>query len=582
METKQLTETEESTEMKQLTLGDLSFQRIREGNYIYADKTEYIYNMLAGNRFNNCFLSRPRRFGKTLLLTTIRELFQGDRELFRGLWIDNSDYKFERHPVLDFTMTYINVDTKDKLIGRIMEDLESFAVMHGVTLTSKYLDKMFEQLLKGICEKYEARAVILVDEYDVPVTDHLRDEDVARGNIDVLHSFYRSLKSFSDYVHFAFVTGISRFAMAALDSGPNNFTDISLLPEFAAICGFTMDEMDTIFGDRYVDTLDILISEGRIDRNADIAAMKNKIEYYYDGYNWLGKDRVLNPFSLIRFFFHKKFGTFWPKSGKPSHLSELVRENPLDYIRPKLVAIGEGEITDAELSVLKPVPVLFHSGYLTIDRPMTKDEIIQYKIDNKELPDNKDLLFAEDDDDEQKFILKISNREVAKGFEYALFHSAFDQKDKFFGNFAKKLPVALLNNNSKKTASLFHDLLAAISFEQHEPSEKHYHAVLQAAIIATGLEVIGQASGSQGKSDMSAFFKNTRVVIEVKYCRTGQNFAVDINQAEKELAAALDKAADQIKSKDYAAPFRVAGKNLVGVAIAVRGRDEVAVRFIEP
>ncbi|MDR1036756.1 MAG: AAA family ATPase [Deltaproteobacteria bacterium] len=579
-------EKEKLPEMKKLSLGDHPFKLIREGNYIYADKTECIYNMLYGDPFTSCFLTRPRRFGKTLLLSTIEELFQGNRELFKGLWIDNSDYNFERHPVLNFTMTYIHVNTKERLLARIMEDLVSFAAREGVTLTSKFLDKMLEQLLEGICNKHGTRAVILVDEYDAPVTDYIMNKNVAKDNIDVLHSFYRALKSYSKFIHFTFVTGISRFAMAALDSGPNNFTDISLLPEFAAICGFTMDEMDTIFGDRYADTLTKLISKGRIDPNADISAMRDKIKNYYDGYNWLGKDNVLNPYSLFRFFRYAKFGTYWPKSGTPSHLAALVRKNPLDFIRPKLDDIGEGEITDAKLSILKPGPVLFHSGYLTIDHPVAKDEIINNKIDDEDFIDTEDeeyLIDAKDDadDDEENYVLKIPNREVAKDLEFFLFCNAFDPDKEFFGNFAKKLPLFLLKKNSRKTASLLHDLLAAISFEQHEPSEKHYHAVLQSAIIATGLEVIGQTSGSQGKSDMAATVKNIRVVTEVKYCKTGKKYAKDKDRAKKDLAVALGKATDQIRSKDYAAPFRVAGKKVIGLAIAVRGRDEVAVRFIE-
>jgi hypothetical protein len=482
-------------------------------------------------------------------------------------------------------MTYINVNTKDKLIGRIMEDLDSIAVKHKVTLKSKNLDKKLEQLLEGICKKSKARAVILVDEYDAPVTDHIMDNDIAKGNIDVLHSFYRSLKSFSDYIHFSFVTGITRFAMAALDSGPNNFTDISLLPEFAAICGFTMKEMDTIFGDRYTDTLMELKEKGKIDQNADIDTMRDKIEHYYDGYNWLGEDDVLNPYSLLRFFRFKNFRTYWPESGTPSHLSELVRKNPLGFIQPKLGCIAERVITNAKLSILQPIPVLFHSGYLTIDHQMTKDEIIQYKRDHEDLTDYEDeeyLIDAEDDDNcEEKYILKIPNKEVATGFEFSLFSNAFDPEDIFFGNFAQKLPVALMKKNSNQTASLFHDLLAAISFEQHEPSERHYHAVLQSAVIATGLKTIGQTSGSQGKSDITTTVKNICFVIEVKYCKTNKKDVKDRDRAKKELARALGKAVNQIREKDYAAPFRLTEKNIVGVAIAVRGRDEVAVRFIE-
>jgi hypothetical protein len=549
--------------MQYLFESDLTFRQIRQGNYIYADKTEYIHKILNGKpTINCCFLVRPRRFGKTLLLDTIGELFQGDRELFRGLWIDRSDYKFDIHPVLKFNMaTYTDMNSKDLLIARIKADLNSFANKHKVAFSTDFYPKMIEELLEGLSNKYGAGVVILVDEYDAPVTRFIMDQGIADGNREVLHDFYAVLKANIKFIRLAFVTGITRFAMSALDSGANNFRDISLLPKFAGICGFTVKEMNSLFQSRFRSTLRRLKKTGQIESNANVKDMKNKIREYYDGYNWLGKNHVLNPVSLMEFFDKKKFGPYWPMSGKPSLLSALVRENPLDLIKPKLDGY-----TEADLSILKPATVLFHSGYLTI----AQSEIKTRKIDGK----NSIMV--------EEYTFKIPSLEVAYDFEFTIFSSAFDPKNLFFSSFADKLPSALLKEDSGEMATLLHNLLSTIASEQHEPSEKRYHAVLQAAFIATGIEVIGQSQSSEGKSDMSAFLKNTRVVIEVKYCRTCQNDSKDIDQAEKDLVAALDKAADQIKSKDYAAPLRVAEKKVIGVAIAVRGRNEVAVRFIEP
>ncbi|MDR1036909.1 MAG: PD-(D/E)XK nuclease domain-containing protein [Deltaproteobacteria bacterium] len=172
---------------------------------------------------------------------------------------------------------------------------------------------------------------------------------------------------------------------------------------------------------------------------------------------------------------------------------------------------------------------------------------------------------------------------MRQDFEFNLFLYAFDPRNNFFGLFVKELPEALIQNDSSKTALLLHNLLSAIAPEQHEPNEKHYLAVMQAAFIAAGLEVLGQTpSSSDGKSDMSVFLKDIRFVMEVKYCKADKKDADDKEKADKDLESALDAATDQIRSKDYAAPFRVAGKTTAGVAIAVRGRNEVAVRFFEP
>jgi hypothetical protein len=261
-----------------------------------------------------------------------------------------------------------------------------------------------------------------------------------------------------------------------------------------------------------------------------------------------------------------EFDTYWPLSGQPSHLSALVRQNPLAFILSKLDAYPAVQIRKVELSSLEPVPVLFHSGYLTIDKPVTIEEIENDKVVQKD-----------------GYSFKIPNTEVKKNFEYILFLYAFDPSRNYFGRFSKELPEAVIKNDSEKTAVLLQELLSSIASEQHEPSEKHYHAVIQAAFIATGLEVIGQTpSSSSGKSDMSVFLKDNRFVVEVKYCKADKKDPDDKDKADKELEMALDAAADQIRAKDYAAPFKVAGKTTTGVAIAVRGRNEVAVRFFEP
>jgi hypothetical protein len=372
-------------EQKSLSTTDLSFQEIIHENFVYADKTEFIYKILKVNKFKSCFLSRPRRFGKTLLLDTIDSLFQGERNLFDGLWIGKSEYKFERHPVLNFNMAYSEIAVKGDLISRIKRSLERHAKKEGVQFTSSDSSgQMLEDLLEGIYEKRGARAVILVDEYDAPVADHVYDKDLALANRNVLHDFYRSMKQNIKYIHFAFITGITRFAMTSMDSGPNNFKDISLLPEYAGICGFTPSELDNCFENRFEETLESLKTKGGIPKNADVDDLKAEILKLYDGYNWLGDEHVFNPYSILNFFDEKEFKSYWPLTGRPSHLSSLIRKNPLSYIQLSLDSHSVKQIRKTELSNITLVPVMFHSGYLTIDNKTTITQIRNTKIIEEE------------------------------------------------------------------------------------------------------------------------------------------------------------------------------------------------------
>jgi hypothetical protein len=583
---------------KSLPLDDLTFREIREGNFVYADKTKYIYKLLEARRFKCCFLSRPRRFGKTLLLDTIAELFQGDRELFKGLWIYKRGYNFERHPVLRFSMTYAKIRTDDDLIARIMDDLNSFACKHEVAFTSKFYDKMLEELLEGIYNKHGARAVILVDEYDAPVTDHILNEDLANANRTVLHDFYRAVKSNLRNIHFAFVTGITRFAMTALDSGPNNFRDISLKPKFAGICGFTERDVNKLFRGMFRKTIEILQKDGELGPNAGPEELMALIKKYYDGYNWLGEEgeeNILNPFSILNFFEEKSLDMYWPELGCPSHLKALAKKNPLDFIHPSLDSYAVTDVRKTRLSNLQAVPLLFHSGYLTIDRPTVIEKINNGKVTKQ-----------------KAFIFRFPNEEVYQSYSDGIFDDIFEPKHDYLSNLTRELPNALANKDSITVARLLSDILTSISFNEHPPdedlvssaqpytdyeptkTERYYHAIFHSCFLTAGFEVHSQGTSAHGRDDIALYLNDKfRVVIELKYCHfiemtdedgDAVKAGVKDKKAEcraKEMSAALDRAVNQMRDKDYAGPYRAAGCTVTCLAVAIRNRNQVAVRFFE-
>jgi hypothetical protein len=591
-----------------------------------------------------CFLSRPRRFGKSLLIDTIDELFRGDRKLFEGLWIDMPNkFDFRQHPVLNLCMTYTEINQKSDLIDRISDDLLEVADEEDVKITAKSYGEILGQLLKRLSKKFGAGIVILIDEYDSPVTDNITNRDLALDCRNVLHDFYRAMKKYSKYIKFALVTGITRFAMVSLDSGPNNFMDISLHPKFSGICGFTPQELETYFSDRFTDAIAKLKPSIATPTDADFKELTSDILEWYDGYNWLGPDHILNPYSIFNFIENFEFDSYWPRSGHPSHLTALVRENPRDYMLPSLEAYAANEVRKCDVANLSPIPVLFHSGYLTIEHKTTILNTENNKV--TEIP---------------AFTFKIPNTEVRLQFEASIFNDAFKPKPQYLSNLTKCLPSALVNKNSQEVSRLLHDLLTSISYYQHPSTkqdsisseislseqsvtsaqlcehdhpitssqlsihghsassqkpagffditntEKYYHAILHGAFHASGFEVHSEGTSANGRTDIVLFLNNKiRIVIELKYCisdlttretdtmhmfsengktishsETNMNRAY-IERATKELSAALDRGQNQITDLDYAGPYRAAGCAVICMALAIRNHDEVAVRFFE-
>jgi hypothetical protein len=545
----------------------MTFREIRENNFLYADKTEYIHSMI--NSYKSCFLSRPRRFGKTLLLDTVQELFRGERELFKGLWIEtDSDYTFEKHPVLRFSMgRYNELSTKDDLIDCIKFDLNNLAIKQNVNILANNSGLMLGELLERVSEKHGAGVIVLIDEYDAPVSRHIANIKLASDNRDVLHDFYAALKDSYMFVRFALVTGITRFALTSLDSAPNDFNDISLMSDFAGICGFTIPEFDRLFKNRFTEILRRLKTIGDIGREAKQKDLRAKILEWYDGYSWLGDHRVLNPYSILNFFDKKMLRAYWPFSEQPSHLSALVREKPLDFIQPVLDGYLTEGIMKVDLGRLEAVPVLFHSGYLTIDSRTRKKVTVE------------GITF-----DDEAFTFRTPNREVGLNYKTFCFEQIFCRTGAYLSDFAKKIPNAMLNKDSKETGSLLHDLLAGITYYQHESSESRYHSILHAAFLVAGLEVLSEVTGSDGRTDMTVFLKDmVRVVIELKYLKADDTKEKGDGGSETlEFASALDDAENQIRVNDYAGSHRAAGCKVICMALAIRGRNEVAARFFDP
>ncbi|MDR1084908.1 MAG: AAA family ATPase [Deltaproteobacteria bacterium] len=293
--------------MKKITTENQVFSSIIENNELYVDKTNYIVSLLPHHAV---FLARPRRFGKSLFLDTLKEFFLGNSDLFAGLKIMDSGSQFKKYPVIVLDMTLDCYD-KEMFITSVIEMLIGIADEENLKLTNTTPGGALEELVKKVSKKYNRKVVVLIDEYDRPVNLQLHNTNLF-GQINiVLSMFYGSFKKIQSYLAFVFVTGVTRYAMMGLSSGLNNLTDISFNPEYSAICGFTVRELDQYFGDRYLQTLESLKLSGKISPESQVGDLRHKIIDWYDGYSWDTKCRVLNPISIIKFFEEQRFGDFW-------------------------------------------------------------------------------------------------------------------------------------------------------------------------------------------------------------------------------------------------------------------------------
>ena len=343
--------------MKKLPIGIQSFRKIIDGGYVYVDKTKYIYDLM--NDASYYFLSRPRRFGKSLLLDTIAEAFSGDRGLFEGLWIYESDYDFKKHPVIHIDMSNIAHKTAEILENGLSSELGRRVKEEGLEINDSTPSSVFKALIEELHKKYSQRVVVLIDEYDKPILDHISRVETAEANREVLRGFYGVLKSMDPHLRMIFLTGVSKFTKTSIFSGLNNIRDITMSEKFSNICGIATGDLDKYFGDRigHLSTLERF--KGR-------ASMRDEILAWYDGYSWDGETRVINPYSLLSFFVEEKFSNFWYASGTPKFLLDLIKEREEGYTNLQNLDIGEWALDTFDIHNIEVEPLLFQTGYLTV------------------------------------------------------------------------------------------------------------------------------------------------------------------------------------------------------------------------
>ncbi|MDM7273418.1 AAA family ATPase, partial [Sulfurihydrogenibium azorense] len=331
--------------MKKLPIGISTLEFIRRDNYYYVDKTPFVKKLVDNGKYY--FLSRPRRFGKSLFVDTLKQAFLGNLHLFEGTYLENNWNWEKKYPVIHLDLSKTVNDNVENFKGSLDCILQDIGEDYSIALEKPYPNLKFEELIKKLYKKYNLEVVVLVDEYDKPILDNIENIEKALEIREVLREFYSILKASDQYLKFVFLTGVSRFSKVSIFSGLNQLNDITLSPTFATICGYTQSELETVFKDRL---------EG---------VNLEELKYWYNGYSWLG-EKVYNPFDVLLFLSEKIFRPYWFETGTPTFLMKLILNNKVFLPKLEEIKANDEILANLDVDFLKIENLFFQTGYLTI------------------------------------------------------------------------------------------------------------------------------------------------------------------------------------------------------------------------
>jgi hypothetical protein len=467
--------------MLKLPASGQGFKTIRKHNLLYVDKTKIINEMVS---IEGCyFLSRPRRFGKSLLLGTIAALFEGDKELFDGLWIasDAVRYEFKKYPILTITMPS-DTDNIKLLNNGIMDELRAAAEKYDLNDVDGPTPAItLKKIVRALVKKTNEKVVVLIDEYDEPIRSQIHNIPQAIKNRDALHSFFYSMRTLADkeMLHFLLVTGVTKFSKASIFSGFNNLNDITMNPAYHSICGFTLEEFDTYFKNYLPGILEYNKSNNFLPSNFTVDNLKDKIIEYYDGYSWDGKRKIINPYTLINFIENKEFQDFWFDSGTPTFLLKYIKQKPHELTSPTSKTLTSIMLNAVEINRINLTSLLFQTGYLTITGRV----------------------------DANNYSLDFPNHEVSSAFNSQLFQyltdqDLTDQKNiDTMNELSSQIKRALVNFDSNELANCFSKILTWVKYAEQPKKESYHHAIIYAVLRALSFNITSQFVTSEGVCD---------------------------------------------------------------------------------
>lgn len=498
--------------MQKLPIGEQSFKSLREENNVYVDKTRQIYDLLHTGKF--VFLSRPRRFGKSLLTTTLQELFRGNKALFQGLWIEDQ-IDWQPRPVILINFNDLNYLEKS-LATALDEYMDRLAADHGLALTAPDYKTKFQELIVRLSQ--EEKVVLLVDEYDKAITDLLENEEKVKDHVATLKNFYSVLKSTAaEHLHFVLLTGVSKYGKISIFSDLNNLLDITLDPRFATLLGYTQAELEHYFSDR----IDRLTQRYTMSRPEMLAL----IAHWYNGYSWDGVNTVYVPFSTLVFLEQQIFANHWFSTATPSFLIKLLREKQIPPYALDEISADSKLLDSADVNNINVYSLLFQTGYLTVKSTWLGPT-------------------------GQNYDLGYPNYEVAQAFQHQLLADYMGKAlEPMSTTILNQLQKSLRSQNIEGFINVLKSVFAGIPHTLFLTQEAYYHSLVYLLLKLLGFTIHAEPLTNLGRIDAVLDLPEAVYILEFKM-------------------STAQIALDQIRNKQYDQPYRNAGKPIILLGIA--------------
>ena len=499
-------------------IGVQTFEKVVQGGYLYVDKTGYVYDL--ARKYSYVFLSRPRRFGKSLLSSTFHSYFAGEKDLFKGLKAGELETEWKKHPVLHFDMSTAKHLDEEQLLRVLDYKLSEYESDYGISLEVDRVDvnARLEILVRSAFEQTGSKVVLIIDEYDAPLLDVMNDREKLSSLRQIMRNFYSPIKSLDPYLRFVFITGINKFAQLSIFSELNNLMNISMIPEYSAICGISQTELERDFQEparKLAEDQEISVSEA-------FSLLKEN----YDGYHFCEKSEdIYNPYSLIKCFATRSFGSYWYESGTPTYLVERLERHPIDerfLDEMSGVSLDTFDVSP-ELSD-DSIPMLYQTGYLTIK--------------------SYDKTF-------DSYTLGYPNKEVRNGFLKSLL-ARYRSKDPMNASFVLQFCLALRKGDIDAALVRMQTYLSSIPNDLENKTEKHYQTIIYLIFSLLGYYIQTEVKSAIGRADA--------------VCATGDAVYV----FEFKVDSSAETALKQIDDRGYLIPFRHQdGKKLVKVGVNI-------------
>lgn len=503
-------------------IGIQNFEKLRKEGYFYVDKTAWIYKLVKTGSYY--FLSRPRRFGKSLLISTLEAYFQGKKELFEGLAMERLEKDWIKYPILHIDLNTQKYDTPESLEDKLNGVLYEWECLYGTSPAEKSLAMRFEGVIERACRKEGQRVVILVDEYDKPMLQAIGNEELQKSFRETLKAFYGALKSKDGCIKFGMLTGVTKFGKVSVFSDLNNLDDISMWNEYVEICGISEKELHQ--------NLEEELYEFANAQGITYEEVCHKLQIYYDGYHFTHNSiGMYNPFSLLGAFKRKEFGSYWFETGTPTYLVTLLKQHHYNLEQMAHEETTTDILNSVDSASTNPIPVIYQSGYLTIK--------------------GYDQRFG-------TYRLGFPNREVEEGFIRFLLPYYANNIDRVESNFeiqkfVREIEAGDYNSFFRRLQSFFADT----PYELIRDLELHYQNVLFIVFKLVGFYVKAEYHTSEGRVDLVLQTDKFIYIMEFK------------------LNGSAEEALQQINDKHYALPFETDSRKLfkIGVNFSAESRN---------